>query len=361
MLCSRFCSASVRRSRALLAPALLATVLGFGASAHDSHSSQGNASKDRLAPFYMLYVWDATIPGDSLATRNLLELARRMHFDTLALEASPLGYGQPGSSDRYRSFVRSAHAAGLRVFALSGYPWFTVSPRAGVPDQPTSQLEGWSVYSALVASGLFDGLVDDSSPLETDFQRADGSRGNYFWAETARASADYVEWLAGLERIAGPLPYVQAVPMWFDSDPRLSALTLEGERSAHPLSWYVARHADVSNVLAYRDNAAAILGGARGELALGSTLIGVETLDLGPELAQVTFFEEGLDAMERELAGVWRSARREPNFQGFSVHHYGSVRTLDEARARRAQVEYDSKRGAATRPNPTRPTAAAQR
>jgi len=158
----------------------------------------------------------------------------------------------------------------------------------------------------------------------------DGSLVNWFWQEPERAARDYVEYLAGLERVLGDLPHVQAVPSWFDSDKRLLELRLEGEVVPHSLAWYVARHVEAVNVLTYRDTARRIVADAAGEMALGRVLIGVETMDLGPALGATTFFEEGARGLQLELNSVWQSLRTQRSLAGFSVHHYGSYRAMLE-------------------------------
>jgi hypothetical protein len=203
-----------------------------------------------------------------------------------------------------------------------------VAADAGIPDQPSAHEEGWSLYRTALATGLFDGLLDDSSPVETNYPRGDGTLGNHFWEQPARAAQDYLDWVRGLATIAGPSLHVQAVPMWFDEHPALEAMFLDGETSPHSLAWHVARHADIVNVLAYRDRADEIFEGARGELELGPVLIGVETKDLGPAMDHVTFHEESRAFLMRELLEVWEHARSEPSFRGFSVHHYDSFKGM---------------------------------
>ena len=318
---------------ATLAACLLSSQPAAGKDKEKAKPGQDGAV-GRQAETLLLYVWDSHIPGDTRATRRLLQFAASRGFNTLALESAPLGYGQPGALERYRSFSLLARAAGMRVLALSGYPWFTVSAKAGLPGQPTAHEEGWSLYTNCLSTGLFDGLLDDSNPVLTDYVRTDGASGNYFWEHPAWAAQDYLTWLRGLAAIAGSRLHVQAVPMWFDEHPAVSSLFLEGETTPHSLAWYVARHVDLVNVLAYRDRAGEILAGASDELQLGPVLIGVETRDLGPGMDEVTFFEEGRGFMERELMKVWEQARGSRGFRGLTVHHYDSLRAMDGVRRR---------------------------
>jgi hypothetical protein len=91
----------------------------------------------------------------------------------------------------------------------------------------------------------------------------------------------------------------------------------------------VAGIVDVVNVLVYRDQARGsdgMLFHARGELAAGPVLIGVETCDIGIDPA--TFWEEGRAALDRELALFARRHRSHPSFCGFSIHDHGCYRDL---------------------------------
>lgn len=319
------------RVKAGLLLASLLCLAGTPALADKKKSSSGSPPPrgfERDAPLNLLYVWDARIPGDERATDELLHFADRARVNTLAIEASPVGYGEPGALARYAEFTRAARSEGFLVVALSGYPWFTVAPEAGLPGQPTSWLEGWDLFARIAESGLFDAVLDDSNPADVHYVDATGALVNRFWQDPARAAGEYVEYLAGLERVLGNVPHVQAVPLWFDEDPRLLRLVLDGETQPHSLAWYVARRVDAVNVLAYRDKAVHILRSVSGELALGRVLIGVETMDLGPGLEHATFFEEGARGLQLELNAVWQSLRHQPGLAGFSVHHYGSYRTM---------------------------------
>jgi len=325
-------------SGGLVALLSLAMTSGLASQANAQGKRQDRRSQSRVRSIAsqraprLLYVWDSTIPSSTKETRSLLRFARTRRISTIAIEASPIGYGGYGDRDAlrdYARFVEAAHAQRIQVFALGGYSWFTVSPDAGVPGQPTSWLEGWSLYESIAGSGLFDGVVDDSQPHETSFVKGDGTSGNYFWDSTPDAAADYLQWLQGLdERLGDDLPFYLVTPVWFDSDERLTELYLDGESVPHALSDYVARIADLVIVSAYRDRADRILGESRGELDTGRCLLGVETQDRGPELASTTFYEEGLLRMEWELFVVERRLRGESNFEGFAIHHYESYREL---------------------------------
>lgn len=129
----------------------------------------------------------------------------------------------------------------------------------------------------------------------------------------------------------GELSLGSATPFWFDAVP---GIVFEGR--AKPLSEHVQDVHDYVALMDYRDFADGpdgILFHAASELAyadrIGKTLvIGVETLPRPPALEKVTFREEGLEAMEAELAIVVGRWGGRPGFGGVAIHHLGSVRRL---------------------------------
>ena len=92
--------------------------------------------------------------------------------------------------------------------------------------------------------------------------------------------------------------------------------------------------ADGIVVLAYRDVAAGpdgIIDHASTEVALAArankpVILGVETAPAG--LDKITFAEEGVAAMEGQLAQVVSAYQSVSSFDGIAIHHYGSYRTL---------------------------------
>ncbi|MFT5688274.1 MAG: hypothetical protein ACI8PQ_001112 [Planctomycetota bacterium] len=104
------------------------TLMSMSADAFQSLGGKPSASLSR-----MLYVWDGNIPGDVPETQRLLRYASRQGFNTIALEASSVGYGVDGAADRYGEFIQEAHSSGFSVNALIGYAWFSVPDEAGLP------------------------------------------------------------------------------------------------------------------------------------------------------------------------------------------------------------------------------------
>lgn len=294
-------------------------------------SKYGTQAAPSAQPTGLLYVWDADIPASGTETRKLLRYARLSGFNAIAIDAWPVGYAVPGAQDDFADFVDEAKRYGISVHALMGYGWFTVSPLAALPGQPTSHLEGFEMAANIAGSGLFAGLVEDSQPYAVTYVE-NGASMNWLWDQTAVAAQDYLDYLAGLRTALGGLPLIKAVPHWFDSHPLLGALWLDGEPEAHSLAWYAARRVDVLNVLAYRDQSqgpGGILEISADEFALGVPIwLAVETADLGPALDYVTFWEEGTLVLSKELSKTWQATKSLDAMAGLAVHHYDSLRLL---------------------------------
>ncbi len=302
---------------------------GGGKGKATAFSSQ---NKNLLAPSQerMLFVWDSGIPGDAQAVDDLFDFVKQHKYNSLALEASPVGYGVPGAHARYADFVAQAKKRSLTVHALIGYGWFTVSPTAGLPDQPTSHLEGFDLVKGIVKSGLFDALVDDSMPYGVTYVEA-GLERNYLWDKTQQASQDYVDWLSGVKQILGDMPYYKCSPFWFDDEPSLNALKLSNTSLPRSLASYEAEYADVRVLLAYRDRAwgaNGILHVALDDLKLDRTMIAVETSELEADEGALTFFEEGNAKLKLELTLVNTALSLWPKYNGLAVHHYASAKAL---------------------------------
>ena len=257
-----------------------------------------------------LWVWDTTIPGDDVATSRLLTFAEEKGVGTLFMACDPVGYHLDGAEARYVDFVDQAHTAGLQVFAMSGYGWFTVPCDADLPGQPTCYDEGWGVYQACAGSKVpFDGIMDDSEPfsvasdtLTTAYQQ------RVEW---------HLAWLQGIRDRIGDLPLHHAIPAWYDTR---EALDLEGTGSPRTFDAWIADLVDGVAVMAYRDDAGLVLDLSATELARGPAWVVVECG--AHHLSQVTFYDDGEPAMLSAFDEIEAAVGTDPNFLGIAVDQY---------------------------------------
>ena len=276
-----------------------------------------------------MYVWDTWTPegggiiNDPAARAELLQFSRQKGIKTLFLNADGVVYGTTEDRRRHTLFIRRAHRQGLLVFALQGYTWWTI-PRGAIPGQPSDMEEGWVYVDAVVTYRQFDGLIDDSEPYLVDG----------WWENVEQRAQWLLDWLHGVKnRTRGVMPCYATIPFWYDQDGRLTDLYLDGSEVGRPLNQYVSNSVDCVNIMDYRDT---VYGGdgllthASGELGYGPTIISVETQYLGDGYMydRQTFYEEGEAYMEKTLGTLYNEVRSNPNFMGYSIHHYTSYRDL---------------------------------
>ena len=279
---------------------------------------------------HLLFVWDSSIVLDEARSAELLTFAGHRGYDTLAVEATGVGYNDAALTEAFARFTVDATDAGIETFALIGYPWFTVAANAGLPGQPTSSLEGIAVLDVIAGTGLFDGVVDDSHPYGVVYD-VNGESRNWLFDEPAAASLDLQAWLRSAKNAIGDLPLIKTTPFWYDSHPALQEMVnIEGEGYL-TLGHLVATEVDAMAVLAYRDTLGGqngLLALVAGEMSMGPSIITLETGDLGADLDYLTFQEEGLVALEVTTQEVVDQLTGEWAFAGVGVHHYEPVEQI---------------------------------
>ena len=240
-----------------------------------------------------LWVWDA--PDEAVLT-----FATSKGIDVVYLHAPP-GFSD---DDAFAGFVAAATAAGVTVFASGGTPeWSTDS----------AAFTGW--VDEVVGSGLFAGIVADVEPyLLPDWETK----------KRNRLIRSYLGSIGAASAAAGDLPFLAAVPFWWDQrqfDVRRTSLV---ESVLDRVSGGIV-------VMAYRDTAALIEEFAATEVALATAngktaIVGVETNEVGP--TYVTFFEEGEALLETALGVVESAFGGAAGFGGFAIHDYRGYQVL---------------------------------
>ncbi|MEM9378975.1 MAG: hypothetical protein AAGB93_03420 [Planctomycetota bacterium] len=272
----------------------------------------------------LLFVWDLSIATDAERTRELLDFAILHRFSALAIDATAIGYGDATVTGRVGALTSEARQRGIESFALIGYPWFAVSSAAQLPGQPTHSGEGLAMIETIVATGLFDGLVEDSHPYGVEYDE-DGSTRNWLFDEPDRAAADLAAYLDAAQVLLGDLELLKTTPFWYDSDERLVDVRDASGASLGTVAHVVADHADTAVVLAYRDaldGPNGLLELAAGEVEIGPAIVAVECGDLGGALDFLTYHEEGFDRLTSDLDAVRAVLGASEGFRGVGVHHY---------------------------------------
>lgn len=221
---------------------------------------------------------------------------------------------------RYRDFIRNAHARGIRVQALLG-SWYLHTERYVLPEhraEAKAMLQRVLDYNAAAAPAeRFDGVNYDIEPHLL---------GEWNDATRGRLLRDFLDMSAVLmeaKRKSGQaLPIGPAMPFWWDG------VELEWRGVRKPVAEHVIDLTDYVALMDYRnraDGGDGILAHAEDEMAYaGKTGKRVAIgLEFNPgEPAKLSFHGMQPSAFEREAAKVEAAYRGQAAFAGFVFHHY---------------------------------------
>lgn len=210
-------------------------------------------------------------------------------------------------ADVYRTFIRSAAAKGIRVYALDGAPSWIEHP------------EELARFFRFVAD------YNENASDEEQFAGVHLDVEPYLherWKENEPAAIVAYQALllqAKAQAVSLSMPLEVDVPFWFDE------VFYRNDYGQGRLADWVIAHTDRVTVMAYRDTAAAIIDVVKHEMNIAKqygkqVAVGVET---APTLEgdNVSFFDEGEAYMTKELAAVQAYYKHTPSFAGIAVHH----------------------------------------
>ncbi|MFD0663673.1 Ig-like domain-containing protein [Thermocatellispora tengchongensis] len=260
-----------------------------------------------------------------------------------------------------RDFVAWAHRRGMKVHATvaggTRPPYLGALPR--YRERAVREMERVIDYNLSSAPAeRFDGVNVDIEPYSLPWFRTRKPEVQVQWLDTLRAM------IARRDASGQPLLFGPAVPRWLDTSDCCRDIPYAG--ATRPMSEHIQDMSDYIAIMDYRDQAlgsAGIIAQAADEIAYAertgrprSVVIGVETLDIATsgDPSSITFREEGRDAMEAELAEVYKAFGTSPAFAGVALHHYDSYRELPT-------VWGPSARFPQPPPTPARPPASARR
>lgn len=215
-----------------------------------------------------------------------------------------------------RRFVKAANERGMRVACLSGdVSWIHPGSRGFA--------ETFGLFLAYQKAAApderFYALHLDVEPHQ-DGKLPDARRWQLYADFVLRAAADVH---AAGERIEWDIPF------WLD-DKRVAY----GHREAAPLLDVLMDSSDCLTLMSYRDSAEAMLGVSKTEIGMAAKsrvriVLGAETGETG-EGSIVTYFEEGAEKMDAELAKVTKALEdaKLPGGAGVAIHHLGSWEKL---------------------------------
>lgn len=266
-------------------------------------SSSAEAQPKQKATWF----WDTTMIKDS--TEDILSFANANGVTTFYLQMN-----RDVRPEYYKNFIRQATAQQIQVHVLGGSPsWSLESER----NRLESFLDWTREYQAAATpEERFTGIHIDVEPHVLKEWQTNRSSVIQQWQNSVGFLADGAKELN--------LPITADIPFW------LHTYNLP-DNSMTMSSWIIST-VDAVAIMAYRDQAANIYNLALPEMneatALGKqALIAIET-KASNEGDFITFFEEGSDFMNEQLARVDTMASKNASFNGFAIHEYRSWKAL---------------------------------
>ncbi|MGM0711854.1 hypothetical protein ACWKW1_06590 [Brevibacillus parabrevis] len=249
------------------------------------------------------YIWRAELIGTEQA--EILAFAKQNGVNLLYVR---LDLERPPSY--YRDFVRQAKAAGIEVHAMGGHPIWALAESKG----KIMKLVNWvKAYNRSVSEDeQFHGIHLDIEPYVMPVWREDKD-------EVLR------QWMGNMEAFVeetkrdGELEASVDLAAWLDHTP------VPGQPDL-PFSHWMIQQLDHTTLMAFRDSADRIVGLVEQQLAYAQSIqknivVAVETKE-SHEGSGISFYEEGMTEMERQLKQVTKSLAPYESYMGHAIHAY---------------------------------------
>ena len=288
-----------------------------------------------------MWIWNIDFGLDDKESDQLIKFCGLRKINVLYVYTGRAAmFTEEPSLQKLKRFLRKAHAAGIKVQGLDGWN------DAFLPEkQPVflAAIQRILDYNKQVAEDeRFDGFQSDVEPVT--FKGYHQSPEN-----KKRIDLQFIELHAkGRELIAQSglknFEYGLAILESHDKDKPETYITWNGRTGN------VAEHAidifDYLAIMSYHDLARVTIKSAQYNVDLAAAkgkkaLVGAETLDFFTKYQgsrEITFYEEGVDEMEKELKKVYNHFKDNNGFGGFAIHHYDSYRTLSDKPRRIASI-----------------------
>ena len=270
-----------------------------------------------------MWVWKSDPINDERVRSELFKLCNRtaVHKLFLPVGGYPLSEQKAVFQEKIGKFLQECHAQGIQIHALEGDPLWALKR---YHFKVLRSLEGYLQFNrGRPSTQRIDGFQLDIEPYalpqwKTGYQEL-----------LKRQLLDLViecRRMIDQERDGHPLLLGIAVPFFYDRDPEFEKALLS--------------QVDYIALMAYFDTGAEIIKKGRSHVeeaaqAGKKIIIGVETQDIartGQGERRNTFYEEGWEEMERQLAEVVASFSGGSSFDGLAIHAYDSYRVLQRER-----------------------------
>ncbi|MGO0060100.1 hypothetical protein ACTID9_08845 [Brevibacillus fluminis] len=261
------------------------------------------------------WIWDATIITDQADDVIAFAKENGVNLIYLHIEQNKI------APDQYRSFIKAAGQAGIKVDALGGDRNWALTDNQGNIASFISWVKDYNSRAA--EAERFQGIHVDIEP--------------YLLSRWEKHKDDVIEqWMENMAFVVSEtkkepgLTVSADLPFWIDT------LKVPGE-SEKVSSWMLDR-LDSITLMAYRNYAEGpngivditqrVLADAN-DRKKASVIVGVNILE-SKEGDNVSFHKQGTTEMERELSILQDALAQSPSFAGYAVHDYKSWRQASE-------------------------------
>jgi hypothetical protein len=229
----------------------------------------------------------------------------------------------------FANLISSAHAQGIQVYALDGDKSWALTANHSVA---VSRVQEVIDYNNAHPTAVFDGIQHDVEPyLLTEW--------NTDFNGTAVQFLDMLVQCQNLvNQSGGLLKYSVAVPFWYDEG--LAPVSYNGQSKF--LSYHVLDIVDEIAIMDYRDSAGGTISNQDGQIDHGKqeinyatgvgkkAMVGAETMppDGTGIPGYITYNDEGLRYMNRELNKVDSYFGSQAGYGGIAIHHYDTYKSM---------------------------------
>jgi hypothetical protein len=281
-----------------------------------------------------LWVWTIEPVTNEQARKEFFQFCKSKRVKGVYLTTGPIVRSKKPIEESVKKFLRDAHRHGLKVFALSGDPHFSLaSHHAGV----IKRLQWALAMGGENSAARFDGVEFDIEPHVLD----------EFSKERESVLQEHLDLVTTLRdrvlKARKGFVLGLSVPFWFDSQsPQKSQVTWRGE--SLPVTFHMLKILNGLSpgqgriaIAAYRDKAGGPNGSirhSRDEIEFAANharnvriMVGQETKDVKGE-PMITFWQEGEKEMEKAISAIVKAFKNQDVFGGVAIHHYATYRAL---------------------------------
>lgn len=249
------------------------------------------------------YIWRAELIGTE--KEDILAFAEKKGVNLLYVR---LDLELPASY--YRDFVREAREAGIEVHAMGGHPiWAMSDSRSKI-----LKLVDWvKDYNQSVSEEeQFHGIHLDIEPYVLPVWREDKEEVLRQWMGNIETFVEETKRGTSLEASVD-------LAAWLDKTPTPGQPDL-------PFSHWMIQQLDHTTLMAFRDRAPKIISLVENQMKYAESIqkklvVAVETKE-SHEGNAITFFEEGMREMDRQLELVTQGLDRYTSYWGLAIHAY---------------------------------------